>query len=320
MVPAPTSRSPVSTEANDSRTFKQRDASSYDTHIASFGRFTERFSRDTAGRMVELAGLDPGSRVLDVGTGTGVVALEAARSTGPAARVVGIDLSASMLAAASEKATAAGYGERVVFQRQDAEALAHPDACFDAVLSLYALLHFPEPVTAIGEMFRVLRPGGRLVLAIGSSPPLLSALGLIHVLRRLPLLMRQLSGRCLAAPAFLDDLVSTHLPAGSEPEESELARSHVRPAAIVREMVEAAGFVAPQVATSAYAAEIETPEEFWDLQVTFSSFARKRIEAARLEQVEDLKRLFLARCRDVKRRGGTLTYPYSAYIVSARRP
>ena len=98
------------------------------------------------------------------------------------------------------------------------------------------------------------------------------------------------------------------------------AGTHVRPAAVVREMVEAAGFVAPQVTSAAYAAEIETPEEFWDLQVTFSSFARKRIEAARLDQVEDLNCRFLSRCRDLKRLGGSLIYPYSAFIVSATRP
>ena len=86
------------TDAADA--FKQRDASSYDAVIDSFARFTARFSQPIAERMATLAKLRPSDHVLDVGAGTGVVALEAARRLGASGHVNAIDLSEGMLAAA----------------------------------------------------------------------------------------------------------------------------------------------------------------------------------------------------------------------------
>jgi ubiquinone/menaquinone biosynthesis C-methylase UbiE len=82
--------------------------------------------------------LDPRTerRGLDVGTGTGVVALEVARRLGSGGTVVGVDLSDTMLRAARRKAEAAGLGDRARFERADAESIPHDDASFDAVVSL----------------------------------------------------------------------------------------------------------------------------------------------------------------------------------------
>ena len=60
-------------------------------------------------------------------------------------------------------------GEVVTFRLSDAEQLEFPDQSFDVVLSLYALFHFPEPLRALGEMYRVLRPGGHVVIGVGSG-------------------------------------------------------------------------------------------------------------------------------------------------------
>jgi hypothetical protein len=65
---------------------------------------------------------------------------------------------------------------------------------------------------------------------------------------------------------------------------------------------------------------IETPEEFWDLQRTFSSFARKRLMDADARQAEAVRAEFLETCREVQARGGKLTYPYGALYVVAKRP
>src|SRR6267378_4267362 len=86
-----------------SQTFKVRDATSYDPLALEFHRFTEQLTRPLASRMVELAELTPDETVLDMGTGTGIVALKAARRLGDG-KVLGIDLSDGMMAVARERA------------------------------------------------------------------------------------------------------------------------------------------------------------------------------------------------------------------------
>ena len=147
---------------------KKIDAASYDAVAAEFDRLAERLSAPIAMRMIELAQLKPWNCILDVGTGTGLVALRVARLlTG--GRVIGIDHSPGMIEQACAKARRSGLGEVVTFRLSDAEQLEFPDQSFDVVLSLYALFHFPEPLRALGEMYRVLRPGGHVVIGVGSG-------------------------------------------------------------------------------------------------------------------------------------------------------
>ena len=107
----------------------------------------------------------PGERVLDVACGTGLVALAAAGAVGPQGRVVGVDISGRMVEAARQRA-----GERSVsnatFARMDAESLDLPDGAFDVVLCAFGLMYMPDPETALREMHRVLRPDGRVSLAV----------------------------------------------------------------------------------------------------------------------------------------------------------
>jgi protein-L-isoaspartate(D-aspartate) O-methyltransferase len=120
----------------NSQTFKIRDASSYDSVTEQFDYFTERLSRPLALRMISLAQISPDENILDVGTGTGVVALQAAQSIDSMGKVYGIDLSKEMLAKAEEKATEQGLNQKVNFLQMDAEALDFGAQKFDVVVSL----------------------------------------------------------------------------------------------------------------------------------------------------------------------------------------
>ena len=121
-------------------------------------------------RLVRLARLTSGEAVLDVGCGTGALAIAAARQVGSAGEVCGVDPSPEMVARARRKAAKADFVD-VRFETAPAQALPFPDAVFDAVFTCLVLHNVSEGgrPQAIGEIRRVLRPGGRFV-AIDFGP------------------------------------------------------------------------------------------------------------------------------------------------------
>lgn len=116
-------------------------------------------------RLMECASLAPGERVLDVACGTGLATFAAARAVAPGGEVVGVDLSGRMIELARRRADVRQEAN-ARFLRMDAQRLALPDASFDVALCALGLMYLPDPVQALGEMRRVLRPGGRLVVAV----------------------------------------------------------------------------------------------------------------------------------------------------------
>ena len=123
--------------------------------LASFGSAAE------ASHLVRVAGVRPGNRVLDVGTGSGIVAIVAAQRGGTA---TGVDPTVELLAKARENAQLAGCGD-VRWHEGVVEALPFPDAAFDVVLSQYAHMFSAQPEVAAREMLRVLKPGGCIAFA-----------------------------------------------------------------------------------------------------------------------------------------------------------
>ncbi len=138
----------------------------YDLHGWFFDTFWFHGQvRELRRRTATLARLQPGEQVLDVGCGTGTLAIEVARRVGRAGRVAGIDPSLEQIAHARSKA--ARRHVPVEFQIGVIEQLAFPNQTFDAVLSTLMLHHLPESLKRQGlaEIARVLKPGGRLVIA-----------------------------------------------------------------------------------------------------------------------------------------------------------
>ena len=144
-----------------------RQAAAYDslTSIMLLGR-RARLRQET----VALASAQPGDHVLEVGCGTGDVALTAHARVGANGRVVGIDPSPEMIAVAQRKAQRLGCP--ATFQLGVIEALPFPDQHFDVVLSSLMMHHLPGDLKRAGlaEIARVLKPGGRLVI-VDIKPP-----------------------------------------------------------------------------------------------------------------------------------------------------
>lgn len=301
-------------------TFKTKDADSYDDLTAEFDQFTERFTKPLAKHLVALAHLGPSERVLDIGTGTGVVALLSAQQVGAGGEIVGIDLSQGMLRAAAEKASRAGLAGRVEFRPMDAEHLQFEEGSFDAAISMFALLHFPDPLASLKEIHRVVRPGGRIALAVGSAPPLVSRQGWKQALRHACRLWLRHTGKLLVAPGFLDSLVESRIPGSGEAEESLLASRSGSRAGIVAKLVEAAGFRDLQTDWLGHEPVVDSPQDFWEVQRTFSSIARKRLNRASPQALEAVRKEFLDSCGRVQGRGGKLMYPFAAFYVTATRP
>ena len=115
--------------------------------------------------MLDMLALRPGERVVDVACGTGLVSLRMAEAVDKGGVVVGTDISGEMVGAARRIAAERGVGN-ARFERGDAEALPFEDGIFDAAACALGLMYVPDPVRALREMRRVLRPGGKAAAAV----------------------------------------------------------------------------------------------------------------------------------------------------------
>ena len=149
----------------DARLQRRVQRYGWDLAAADYEALWQAQLADAQTALLAAAALRDGERVLDVACGTGLVSFAAARAVGLAGRVLGVDLSGGMVDAAGQRAVQRGV-PNATFARMDAETLVLPDASFDVVLCALGLMYVPEPEQALREMRRVLRPGGRLVVAV----------------------------------------------------------------------------------------------------------------------------------------------------------
>ena len=143
-----------------------RDSASAAIHLGFWdgGTRDHREAAVNANRMLaSKVGLGPGERVLDAGCGAGGSAVWLARELG--ARVVGVNLSPGQIHRARRLAHAQGVSDRVSFGRQDFNATTFPDGCFDVVWAQESVCHVEDKEPFLWEASRLLKPGGRVVVA-----------------------------------------------------------------------------------------------------------------------------------------------------------
>ena len=176
-----------------------------ETVRAMFGSIAHRYDRANTvlsggihhlwrRRLVRWSGAREGERVLDCATGTGDLAIAFARAVGTSGEVIGTDFSAEMLAPAPGKAKRSGATIR--FEQADVTALPYTDSSFDVASIAFGIRNVADRVKGLGEMARVVRPGGRvMVLEFGQpSAPVIGPLFNLYSRKVLPWIGGVLTG------------------------------------------------------------------------------------------------------------------------------
>jgi len=174
----------------DPTEFRDAQRNQWNSAATGWKRWVDEMTATTqpvSDRLVELAGISPGSRVLDVAAGYGEPALTAARKAGPDGHVVATDISAEMLAFGRERAAAAGAAN-LEFVESEASALDFPEGSFDAAVSRWGIIFEPEAEATAARIRSFLKPGGRIAIASWGTPteapmislPMMAVLGYLQ--------------------------------------------------------------------------------------------------------------------------------------------
>jgi SAM-dependent methyltransferase len=243
-------------------------------------------------RMVELAAIGPGSRVLDVASGLGEPAVAAARRAGPDGQVLATDHSEEMLGHGRKRAEKLGL-DNIEFRRMDAQALAVPEAAFDAVLCRWGVMFLPDLDRALAGFRRCLKPGGRLVAAIWGPA------------ERVP---------CVGLGARV---VHAHLGL-APPDEGAGTPFALSDVAAFERRVAAAGFENVRGAWFNVSYVFETAAQFTQYRRDLSGPLKERMATYPAEGREAAWAALTEAARDFETPEGTVKFDNAAYCVSAR--
>ncbi len=239
-----------------------------------------------APRVLALAGLQPGSSVLDVACGTGVVARLAAEAVGADGHVTALDMNPGMLAVAADLPVPSGAA--IEWVESNAQALPFPAATFDVVCCQLGLQFFPDREGALREMARVLVPGGRVVVMVWRT--------------------------IVRSPGYAVLAAALGRTIGPEAEALMRAPFALGDAGELAGLIRAAGFGDVAIREETGEARFATSERFVESQVSASPLAAI-LSAAPTESREELVREIESALGP-----GSVGFPMEAHLASATTP
>ena len=167
-------KAPASSASASADTGPRSDPEAATRPASGTARQTAQSANGTAVQSASgIVGHPAAQEILDIACGTGDFSIAIARAMAPGSRVTGLDLSEGMLAVMRAKLAASGLEDRVACVQGDSEALPYADATFDCVTIAFGIRNFEHRETALREILRVLKPGGKLVileLSVPSNP------------------------------------------------------------------------------------------------------------------------------------------------------
>ena len=163
----------------DAAEFRAGQRKQWNVAAHGWNKWSELIDRAASGvseRLVALAGVEPGSRVLDVAAGYGEPSLTAARKAGPEGSVTATDISPEMVAFGRERAKREG-AENLEFVEADASSLSFPEGSFDAAVSRWGIIFDPDGEGAAARVRGFIKPGGRMAISSWGTPDEVPFLG-----------------------------------------------------------------------------------------------------------------------------------------------
>jgi ubiquinone/menaquinone biosynthesis C-methylase UbiE len=274
----------------DVEAFKENERLAWNLCAERYDRcLTEPFT-PFAQRLVALAQLKRGQKVLDIATGSGLAAFLSASLVGPEGEVIGTDLSDAMIQLARKRACAESL-DNVKFLQMDAENLEFPSESFDVVLCALGLMLFPDPDKALSEMYRVLRRSGTIALCV---------LG---------------RGSKVALRAFIEPFIP-HMPPPEKRGPSTFGFGH---AEVLEEALNKAGFSDTRSEQITHILTLDDLQDVWELVLSFGRLGQMHSTLSPDAREELKEQVFqIARDNHASPQGG-LDLPFEIVYALARR-